>query len=261
MFRQLPGEPGRNSCDCKLNAPISVVVPTRNAAGLIGGTLASLYEGLDIGLIRDLVICDGGSRDAIAEIADEVGAVLVRSEAGRGTQLAAGAAAAKGDWLLFLHADTRLSPGWTSEVAAHMEGSPEKAAYFKLEFDSNSSAARAVAAWANFRSRVFDLPYGDQGLLLSRELYDSIGGFPRIPVMEDVAVAKRLKGRMLMLNCKAQHRRLAIRGARMAAARAGQPRSLRKASAWRKAGKHIGKIQSPIVSYLVSRNWVSHRRA
>ena len=203
MFRQRPGEPGRNSCDRKLNAPISVVVPTRNAASLIGGTLASLYEGLDIGLIRDLVICDGGSRDAIAEIADEVGAVLVRSEAGRGTQLAAGAAAAKGDWLLFLHADTRLSPGWTSEVAAHMEGSPEKAAYFKLEFDSNSSAARAVAAWANFRSRVFDLPYGDQGLLLSRELYDSIGGFPRIPVMEDVAVAKRLKGRMLMLNCKA----------------------------------------------------------
>ena len=187
-----------------MSAPISVVVPTRNAARHISGTLASLYEGVDAGLIRDLVISDGDSEDEIVEIADDVGAVLIRGRAGRGTQLAAGARAAAGDWLLFLHADTRLSDGWTEDAAAHMAESPEKAAYFKLEFDSDSVAAKAVAAWANFRSRTFDLPYGDQGLLLSRNLYDSIGGFPPIPIMEDVVVAKRLRGRMLMLKSKAR---------------------------------------------------------
>ncbi|MDE0114532.1 MAG: glycosyltransferase, partial [Albidovulum sp.] len=187
-----------------MSAPISIVVPTRNAASQIGGTLASLYEGIDAGLIRDLVISDGDSVDEIAEIADDVGAVLIRGRAGRGTQLAAGAKAAKGDWLLFLHADTRLSGGWTADAAEHMANSPEMAAYFKLEFNSDSVAAKAVAAWANFRSRAFDLPYGDQGLLLSRKLYDSIGGYPPIPIMEDVVVAKRLRGQLLMLNGKAK---------------------------------------------------------
>ena len=187
-----------------MSAPISIVVPTRNAASRIGGTLASLYEGVDAGLVRELVISDSGSEDGIAEIAEDIGAVLIRGRTGRGIQLAAGARAAKGDWLLFLHADTRLSAGWAAAAAAHMAGSSDKAAFFKLEFNSDSAAARAVAAWANFRSRAFDLPYGDQGLLLSRELYDSIGGFPPIPVMEDVAVAKQLRGRLLMLDCKAK---------------------------------------------------------
>ena len=186
-----------------MSAPISVVVPTRNAASNIGGTLASLYEGLDAGLIRDLVISDSGSKDGIDEIAEEVGAVLIRGPAGRGQQMAAGAEVAKGDWLLFLHADTRLAAGWTTEVAAHMATSPEKAAFFKLEFSSKSVAAKVVAAWANIRSRVFELPYGDQGLLLSKELYELIGGFRPIPIMEDVAIAKQLRGRMLMLDCKA----------------------------------------------------------
>lgn len=173
-------------------APITVVIPTLDAADGIGPCLAALTEGVAEGLVGELILADGGSTDAIAEVAEAVGARLVEAAPGRGTQLRAGAEEATAPWLLFLHADTVLSPGWTRPVRAHLEAHADRAGYFRLAFDDGAVMARVTAGWANLRSAAFGLPYGDQGLLIHRTLYDRVGGYPDQPLMEDVAIARRL---------------------------------------------------------------------
>lgn len=178
-------------------ARLSVVIPTLNAAEAFETCLPPLMEGLEAGLIRELVVSDGGSTDATHTIAQEVGAQLITGPASRGGQLQRGVDVASGDWLLMLHADSRLPRGWTAPVAAQIEaGSP---AYFRLKFDDSSLGAAWVAGWANLRSRLFGLPYGDQGLLISRRDYDAVGGYPDSPLMEDVSIVRRLRGRLVML--------------------------------------------------------------
>lgn len=179
-------------------APISVIVPTLNAARALPGCLAALVEGLDAGLIAELVVSDGGSDDGTQALADEWGAQIVTGPPSRGGQLHRGCAAARAEWFLILHADTQLASGWTDAVRAHLgQGT---AAYFRLAFDRGG---RPVAAWANLRSRVFGLPYGDQGLLIPRALYARVGGYPDIPLMEDVALARALRGHLVPLNALA----------------------------------------------------------
>ena len=177
-----------------MRAPISVIIPTLNAAADLSGCLTALMEGLDAGLIRELIISDGGSEDATLALADAWGAEIVTGPASRGGQLRRGCAKASADWLLVLHADTTLDPGWTGPVIAHLKG--EKAGWFHLRFDSDGLPAGFVAGWANLRSRL-GLPYGDQGLLLPRALYQSAGGYPDAPLMEDVSLARALKGRLV----------------------------------------------------------------
>lgn len=178
-----------------MRAKLSVVIPTLNAETGLIRSLPALAEGLSAGLIRELLISDGGSDDATLAIADEAGADIVTGPPSRGGQLRRGAEAARGEWLLFLHADTVLPPGWADLVLAHLEtGRP---AYFRLRFDRSGVGAFWVAGWANLRARLFHLPYGDQGLLISREVYDQAGGYPDIPLMEDVAMARKL-GRQLV---------------------------------------------------------------
>ncbi|KGM86845.1 Glycosyltransferase involved in cell wall biogenesis [Roseovarius mucosus DSM 17069] len=180
-----------------MRAALSVVIPTRNAAVVLPGCLAALMEGLEAGVIREVVITDGGSDDATLQIADAAGAVIVQGAASRGGQLRRGAQVAGGDWLLFLHADTILPAGWAGAVSAQMvQGAP---AAFQLGFDATGVMARLVAGWANLRSQVFGLPYGDQALLISRADYEAVGGFADIPLMEDVAMARALKGRIALL--------------------------------------------------------------
>lgn len=176
-------------------APLSVIIPTLNAADGIGPTLAALAEGLSEGLIAELIITDGGSTDTIEDIADDIGATFLKAPKGRGPQLAAGAEAAKGAWFLFLHADTLLPPGWPAAIRTHIQSHPDTAAWFNLAFDDPSLPARLTAAWANLRSRLFRLPYGDQAMLIPRALYKATGGYPDIEVMEDVALARALKSR------------------------------------------------------------------
>jgi hypothetical protein len=182
-----------------MRAPISIIIPTLNAAGDLPATLASLTEGLQAGLIRELILSDGGSGDNTAALADRAGARLLTGATGRGGQLARGAAAAQGDWLLFLHADTQLAPGWTQAVLDHLRDHPDKAGYFRLRFRTQGAAPRLVAGWANLRARMFGLPYGDQGLLIRQDVYTSAGGYPPIPLMEDVAFARALKGRLIQM--------------------------------------------------------------
>lgn len=186
-----------------MRAPVSVVIPTLDAAPVLPACLLSLIEGLDTGLLRELIVSDGGSCDATIALAKEAGAWVLSGRTGRGGQLKRGGEAAQGDWLLFLHADTILAPGWSKTVADHI-GSSDKAAYFQLRFRAAGSAPRLVARWANFRSRLFGLPYGDQGLLISRALYDQVGGFADQPLMEDVAMARSLRGRLIGLKSFAE---------------------------------------------------------
>lgn len=184
-------------------APISIVIPTLGAAVDLPGTLSSLFEGLDAGVIRELVISDGGSEDDTVRIAEEAGARVVSGRPGRGGQLRRGVAAATGDWVLILHADTQLSPGWSAVARAHIAERPGEAGYFRLAFRSQGLAPHIVAGWANVRSRLFALPYGDQGLLLSRKLLDEVSGVPDIPLMEDVALARALQRRLCPLDAVA----------------------------------------------------------
>jgi hypothetical protein len=186
-----------------MRAPVSIVIPTLEAEAALGPTLAALGEGLEAGLIRELVISDGGSADGTLRVAEAAGAVVVTGPRGRGAQLRRGAEAAGGDWILFLHADTVLAPGWAGAVLAHLAGAPGQAGYFRLAFDARGVAPRIVAGWANLRSRLFGLPYGDQGLLVPRSLYEAVGGMPDLPLMEDVAMARRLKGRLRGLDATA----------------------------------------------------------
>lgn len=182
-------------------APISVIIPTLDAENDLGACLTSLMPGLEAGLIRELVVSDGGSTDATVALAKAWGGEVVTGPASRGAQLCRGCAAAKGEWLLILHADTVLSPDWVGAAIAHMQTG--RAGWFRLAFVKGGVAGALVAGWANLRSRLFGLPYGDQGLLLPASLYRGVGGYPKQPLMEDVALARSLKGRLAAIDAMA----------------------------------------------------------
>jgi len=180
-----------------MRAKLSIVIPTLNAADALPLCLSALGEGLEAGVIREVVFTDGGSEDNTLEIAEMAGAIVVKGPPSRGGQLRRGVEATQGEWLLVLHADSVLPSGWPAIVAAQMQdGRP---AAFRLKFDASGLAPRLVAGWANLRSRLFQLPYGDQGMLMSRRDYDAAGGYPDVPLMEDVALSRRLRGRLRLL--------------------------------------------------------------
>jgi len=182
---------------------ISVVIPTLNAARTLGPALAPLVPAAVDGLVREVVVADGGSSDETLTIADDAGARLVKTEPGRGAQLAAGCAAAKGDWLLVLHADTVLEDAWAPAAADHVARGGDRAGYFRFALDDRGIAPRLWERGVAMRCRAMGLPYGDQGLLVSRELYEAVGGFRPLPLMEDVDLARRLTGRLVPLAARA----------------------------------------------------------
>ena len=181
---------------------ISVVIPVLNAEATLAQTLSCLVGAAAEELVRQVIVVDGGSTDATLAIADASGATVIRSEKGRGRQLAAGADHAKYSWTLFLHADTVLQEGWEREVRAFVEHvertGDQKAAVFRFAVDDYSAKARRLEALVRFRCWVFALPYGDQGLLINRHLYNNVGGFEDVPLMEDVGIVKRLRRRRLV---------------------------------------------------------------
>lgn len=174
---------------------LAVVIPALNAAATLPRTLGCLAGESEI------VVVDGGSTDGTPDIAVEFGARLISAPAGRGRQLAAGAEAAKADWLLFLHADTSLESGWRTVAQSHMAGpgNDSTAAVFRFALDDESTEARRLERLVEWRFRALALPYGDQGLLISRELYRSLGGFRALPLMEDVDFVRRIGRRRLVL--------------------------------------------------------------
>ena len=188
---------------------ISVVIPTLNAQSGLTATLAALVPASVQGIIREVIISDGCSDDATAEIADVAGAKFIRGTSGRGEQLAAGAEEARSKWLLFLHADTVLQVGWEAEAAKFMERVDAgdmalSAGAFSFALDDFGAMPRLLEAIVGLRCALFRFPYGDQGLLIPRELYNSIGGYRPLPLMEDVDLVRRLgRKRLKMMRTKA----------------------------------------------------------
>ncbi len=188
---------------------ISIVIPTLNANAVLAPTLASLVPALASGVLRDVVLVDGGSSDETVEIAEAAGLTIVPSERGRGTQLRAGVETAKGDWLLFLHADTVLEAGWDEEVRTFVERikqrkRPDTAAAFRFVLDDVGFMPRLVEWGVAWRCTLLGMPYGDQGLLISRRLYNKVGGYKDMPLLEDVDLIRRLgRSRILILKAGA----------------------------------------------------------
>ncbi len=166
---------------------LSVVIPSLNAGETLEATLTSL-AGAD-----EVVVVDGGSSDGTAELARSLGARVLCAARGRGEQLAAGVAATRGEWLLLLHADTRLGQGWRDARVA-----PGCAGYFRFALDSDDPRARLLEKAVAWRCRTLALPYGDQGLLIHRDLLHAVGGVRALPLMEDVDLIRRLGRRRLV---------------------------------------------------------------
>jgi rSAM/selenodomain-associated transferase 2 len=175
---------------------LSIIIPTLNAGKTLGLTLKTLAASQ---LPHEVIVADGGSIDDTALIVMDGGAIFLEAQRGRGRQLAAGAAAAAGDWLLFLHADTQPQAGWTQAVQAFMVDPENKfqAGYFRFALDDRARAARLIERVVRLRSRILGLPYGDQGLLIGRTFYEKLGGYKRLPVMEDVDIVRRIGRRRM----------------------------------------------------------------
>ena len=181
---------------------LSVIIPALNAVETIVRTL----DGLTLSpIVVQRIVVDGGSHDETVSVARNAGAKIVRSPKGRGTQMAAGAADAMGDWLLFLHSDTVLNPEWSDEASRFIERSgADCAAVFRFALDDQSAASARLEAMVAWRCRVLSLPYGDQGLLISRRFYDALGGYKPVPLFEDVDIIRRIgRDRLVLLDSRA----------------------------------------------------------
>lgn len=172
----------------EVEGPVSVVIPALNA----GATLPACLAALSGGPLQEVLVADAGSADDTVAVAQAGGAhVIGPLPPSRGGQLRAGCEAAGGAWLLALHADTRLAPGWADAVRTHIKAHPGKAGWFRFVLDDPRPVARVWEAGVALRSRL-GWPYGDQGLLIPRALYEAVGGYRDLPLMEDVDLVRRL---------------------------------------------------------------------
>jgi glycosyltransferase involved in cell wall biosynthesis len=194
---------------------ISVVIPALNAQDCLPHCFDSLIAATVRGLVKEVIVADGGSSDDTLMIADAAGAHVVSAGRDRAAQLAAGAAIARGDWLLFLHPETALENGWENEVESLMSRSTlerPRAATFRFAIDDFEPSARRREALAAWRWRLFGLAHGDQGLVIPRRFYQKLGGY-RSVAMEDADLVRRIgRGRLLMLRSRAINKAAPPRG-------------------------------------------------
>jgi rSAM/selenodomain-associated transferase 2 len=168
---------------------ISVVIPTLDEERTLRATLESLARAPGL---HEVIVADGGSRDATARVAQVLGARVVDAEPGRGVQLHAGAAAATGDVLWFLHADT-LAPADAAEaIRGALADRRACGGNFRIVFDGDRPAARFLT-WLYPRLRLIGLCYGDSGIFVRREAYDRVGGFRPYPLFEDLDLVRRVR--------------------------------------------------------------------
>jgi rSAM/selenodomain-associated transferase 2 len=183
---------------------ISVIIPTHNSEAGLGPTLTALVPAAVEGIVREVIVADAGSTDRTLMVADQAGVEVISAESGRGRQMRAGAARARARWLLFLHPDTVLEYGWEHEAAQFMERvdsgrRARAAASFRFTIDDIGVAPRAVEALVALRTGLLRRTFGDQGLLIPQDLYDELGGFAPLPLMEDVDLVQRLGRRRLVI--------------------------------------------------------------
>ncbi len=168
---------------------LSIIIPTLNESLRLPRLLGDL-EALSVA--REIIVSDGGSSDGTPAIAAAKGCTAIRGPRGRGTQLAAGVDAARGDWLLILHADARLTPAALRELELALARSDVQFAAWPLAIDAPGMWMRLVEIGAALRWRLAGLAYGDQGLLVRKPLYHASGGYPDVPIMEDVVLIRKL---------------------------------------------------------------------
>ena len=172
-------------------ATLGVVIPTINEADHLPALLADLAE---VRLPLHVVVSDGGSDDETLDLARAAGATCMSGRRGRAAQMNAGARALDTPWILFLHADSRLPPASRAALAASLRSDHgPAAAYFPFRLCGRGWFWRLVEAGQRLRERLTGLVYGDQGLLVRREVFEAVGGYPELPLMEDVEMVRRLR--------------------------------------------------------------------
>lgn len=180
---------------------VSVIIPTYNESTVLAETLSRLKQHHPF----ETIIGDGGSEDGTIEIARDYKVTVIRSEKGRAAQMNAAAEEARGDLLLFLHADSYVDPkGYQKMVDTMIQGSYIGGA-FSLQIDSSLPALKRIARCANWRSRYLNLVYGDQGIFVRKKTFNELKGFSPLPICEDVDFFRRLKkrGPVILLREKA----------------------------------------------------------
>ena len=180
---------------------ISVVIPTLNSERHLPRCFDSLIPAAVRGMVREVIVSDAGSNDATLAIADAAGAHIVHARKGRGAQFMDGAAIAKSDWLLFLRPETALESGWDLEAESFLSQAVMErpsAAVFRFALEDFSGEARRAEAKAALRTMLFALPYGDQGLLIPKRLYQKVGGYRALSDLEDADLVRRIGRRRLI---------------------------------------------------------------
>jgi rSAM/selenodomain-associated transferase 2 len=172
-------------------ASLSIIVPVLDEEAHIGAALAALSPFRARGI--EVIVADGGSRDRTLDIARPLADQAIAAPRGRGVQMNAGAGAAQGDVLLFLHADTTLPPDADALVLGGLRASSSQWGRFDVRIDGRSALLALVSFLMNWRSRLTGIATGDQAMFVTREAFAAVGGFPEIALMEDVALSRRLK--------------------------------------------------------------------
>ena len=179
---------------------LTVIIPNLNGGEALGALMQQLSQ-RDAKTDVKIILSDGGSQDGSLDIALQAGARIVSGCCGRGHQLRRGARLATTDWLLFLHADSQLDDQWLSAVTNFIKSHPKRAGHFRMRFKATGFAPRFCELAVGLRSFFLGLPYGDQGLLISRTHYDEIGGYSPLPLFEDVEIIRKI-GRSRLASVK-----------------------------------------------------------
>jgi rSAM/selenodomain-associated transferase 2 len=177
---------------------ISIIIPTLNEEKTLSVTLEPLRASC-----AEIIVADGGSNDSTVELAKKFGATVIQVETGRSDQMNRGAKLATGRILLFLHADTILPAGWEDEVIKTLGRPGVMCGAFSFKLDADSPVLRLIERLANFRSRFFQAPYGDQALFLKADIFFRVGGYAKMPIMEDFELVRRLKSIGNVVTCEA----------------------------------------------------------
>ncbi|MCC5666507.1 TIGR04283 family arsenosugar biosynthesis glycosyltransferase [Nostoc sp. CHAB 5784] len=178
-------------------AKISIIIPAINEAGNIKTAIATTQGSINI----EVIVVDGGSDDDTVAIAQSLGVKVISSSPGRAVQMNTGAIAATGEILLFLHADTCLPTGFDDMVRTALQQPGTLAGAFNLRIDASLLSLRWVELGVNLRSHFYQMPYGDQAIFLTKAVFQQIGNFPELPIMEDFELMRRLKrtGRIVII--------------------------------------------------------------
>ena len=166
---------------------LTVIVPTLNEAAHLAASLSSLPREAEV------VVADGGSVDETISMATRSGARVVTGSRGRALQMNRGANAARGDTLLFLHADCTLGSDAYDQIQTELDNDGVVGGSFRMSIRDAGWGLKWIAATSNARARYLQTPYGDQALFVRRSAFEKLGGFPDIPFMEDVALVRKLK--------------------------------------------------------------------